>query len=70
MKLGIQYFKEKYRFTSHNTEYFRNLLKKQDLSESEFKKLFIRMTQLDCKQMQLQLVKNNQCLVNQILIKS
>lgn len=70
MKLGIQYFREKNRFTSHNTEYFRNLLKKQDLSESEFKKLFIRMAQLDCKQMQLQLLKKNQYLVNQILINS
>lgn len=69
MKFRIKYFKEKLRFASHNSEYYRNLLKKQNLSESEFKKLFVRMEQLECMQMQLHLIKNNQDLVNQILIK-
>lgn len=69
MKLGIKYFKEKLRFESHNSEYYKKLLKKQDLLESEFEKLFVRMEQLDCMQMQLQLIKNNQDLVNLILIK-
>lgn len=65
--IGFRYFRERLRFYQHNTRSYRALVKKEDLTEKEFEKLFIRMTDLECIQMQLRLIKKNQDLVNKML---
>lgn len=67
MIIVFRYFKERLRFTLHNTRSFRDLLKKENLSEKDFEKLFMRLTYLNCFQMQLQLIKKHHDLVNKII---
>lgn len=67
MIIVFRYFKERLRFTLHNTRSFRDLLKKENITEKDFEKLFMRMTYLNCFQMQLQLIKKHHDLVNRII---
>lgn len=63
----IRYLKKRLRFALHNSKSTRQLLKNEVLTQKEFEQLFQRMTHLECVQMQLQLIKRNQKLVNQMV---